>query len=175
MNTLEAINTRRSIRKFTGEPVDRVMLQKVLHAAMYAPSARNTRPWYFLVEQDPERLVRLAGIHPYGKMLSSAGAAILVCGDLKREESLVYHVQNCSAATQNALLAAHELGLGAVWLGIQPREKRVRDMRSFFHLPSHIEPITLVAIGHPKEHPASPDRFMPERIIYGQWPVSTSL
>ncbi len=173
MDTLKAIHSRRSIRKFTGKPVEQNALHEILKAAMFAPSARNTRAWYFIVEENSERLIQLADIHPYGKMLSTAGAAILVCGDLEREGSLLYHVQNCSAATQNALLAAHEMGLGAVWLGIQPREQRIRDMARFFNLPDHIVPVTLIAIGQPLEIPATPERFMPERVFYGTWGVNT--
>jgi len=169
MNTLESIFSRRSIRKFDGHPIPRDLLLQILKAAMYAPSARNSQAWHFVLEEERERLIQLAGIHPYGKMLDSAGAAILVCGDKKIDESLLYLVQNCAAATQNALLAAHELGLGAVWLGIQPREQRVQSMKEFFNLPDHIVPISLIAVGYPVQQPASVERFKPDRIQYGKW------
>ena len=169
MDTLDAIFSRRSIRKFDGKAIRRELLMQVLKAAMYAPSARNSQAWHFIVEEDRARLRQLAQIHPYGKMLSKAGAAILVCGDRSIDDSLLYLVQNCSAATQNALLAAHAVGLGAVWLGIQPREKRIQDMKDFFKLPGNIVPVTLIAIGHPLEKPGDPMRFRPERIKFGQW------
>ncbi len=169
MNTLDAIFSRRSIRKFDGRPVSRELLMQIIKAAMYAPSARNSQAWYFIVEEDRDRLRQLAQIHPYGKMLGKAGAAVLTCGDRSIDEALLYLVQNCSAATQNALLAAHALGLGAVWLGIQPREKRIQDMKDFFKLPGHIVPVSLIAIGNPLEQPGEPIRFRPEKIKFGQW------
>jgi nitroreductase len=169
MNTLDAIFSRRSIRKFDGRPVGRAILLQILKAAMYAPSARNSQAWHFIVEEDRARLMQLARIHPYGKMLGEAGAAILVCGDRSIDDSLLYQVQNCSAATQNALLAAHALGVGAVWLGIQPREKRIQDMKEFFKLPGHVVPVSLIAIGHPLEQPAIPERFSPDKIKFGEW------
>lgn len=169
MNTLDAIFSRRSIRKYTDEPIAPQLLREILNAAMHAPSARNSQAWHFILEERKSRLQQLAEIHPYGKMLRSAAAAILVCGDLQADDSVIYLIQNCSAATQNALLAAHELGLGAVWLGIQPREKRIKSMKEFFNLPDYIVPVSLIALGHPLEKPAARQRFNPDRIHYGSW------
>ena len=169
MEAMEAIMTRRSIRKFNGEPIADQELIKILDAAMHAPSARNSQSWHFIVEKQRQRLNELSEIHPYGKMLRSAGAAILVCGDLDLDPSLVYQIQNCSAATQNALLAAHALGIGSVWLGIQPREERISSMVRFFKLPPNIVPVSLVALGWPLEKPVAHDRFKMDRIRYGSW------
>lgn len=171
MDTIKAIVSRRSIRKFKEDPVGRELLHEIVRAGMYAPSARNTQSWYFIVVEERPRLCQLADLHPYGRMLKNAGAAVLVCGDQTREDSLIYQVQNCSAATQNMLLAAHELGLGAVWLGVQPREQRISDLKSFFNLPEHIVPVSLIAIGHPANPaPAPPQRFHEDRIVYEKWP-----
>lgn len=169
MNTLEAIYSRRSIRAFSAKEVDGKYIEQLIKAAMYAPSARNTQSWSFIVVNQKERLEQLSDIHPYAKMLKSASAAILVCGDLQLEESLIYQIQNCSAATQNILLAAHEMDLGAVWLGIQPREDRIIKMIDFFKLPSHIVPITLVAIGHKVESPPIPERNVKDKLRYDVW------
>lgn len=166
MNTIEAIFSRRSIRKFTIESISDEHVETILKAAMFAPSARNTQPWYFIVTKERKRLDELAKLHPYAKMLNSATLAILVCGSLQIEPSENYLFQNCSAATQNILLAAHELGLGAVWLGIQPRKDRINKMIDFFHLPDYIIPISLIGIGHPNEIKEAPDRFKQERILY---------
>lgn len=166
MNTIEAIFSRRSIRKFTIEPVSDEYVETLLRAAMFAPSARNSQPWYFVVTKQRKRLDELAKLHPYAKMLNSATLSILVCGSLQIEPSENYLIQNCSAATQNILLAAHELGLGSVWLGIQPRKDRIDKMVEFFRLPDYIIPVSLIGIGHPNEIKNIPDRFIRERIFY---------
>jgi len=141
----------------------------LLKAGMYAPSARNLQPWYFIYTDKRKTLNELSEIHPYAKMLKEATLAILVCGDLKLEENLNYIIQDCSAATQNILLAATDLGLGSVWLGIQPREDRVKNMKSFFNLPDNIIPISLISIGYPDEIKQLPERFNPERVKYNDW------
>jgi len=102
-------------------------------------------------------------------MLSQAALAILVCGDEERELSKGYWVVDCSAATQNILLAAHDLGLGAVWLGIHPREERKNEVRKIFNLPQNIQPMSIVSIGYPDEEKENPERFKPERIHYNKW------
>ncbi|MFO8128868.1 MAG: nitroreductase family protein [Bacteroidales bacterium] len=169
MKTLESIKKRRSIRTYEKGRIPRETIQILLEAAMYAPSARNEQPWQFMVVDDPAVLRELAEAHPYGKMLAEAGAAILVCGDKTMQENESYLLQNCSAATQNILLAAHELGLGTVWLGIQPREQRVDAVRRILRLPSHIFPVSLVSIGKPAEVRDTPQRFKKERIHYNEW------
>lgn len=171
MNTIKAILSRRSIRKFTPDPVPDEYMKTLLKAAMYAPSARNTQPWFFVVTTQRDRLNALAKLHPYAKMLNTATLAILVCGNLQIEPSEIYLIQNCSAATQNILLAANELELGSVWLGIQPRKERIEKMSEFFHLPNYIIPISLIGIGYPDERKELPDRFIPERISYEKFTV----
>jgi nitroreductase len=120
---IQTIFARRSIRKYTAEPVSEADIKTLLEAAMAAPSAANRKPWQFIVVTERQTLDRLAEVHPHGKMLFEAPLCIAVCGDLTTFER--FWVQDCSAATENLLLAATALGLGAVWLGVYPREERV--------------------------------------------------
>lgn len=169
METLQAILTRRSIRKFTNKKIDEEKVTKLLEAAMYAPSARNTQPWHFVVINNRKLLDQIPQLHPYAEMCYEATLAILVCGDLNLEKMEGYIAINCAAATQNILLAAHDLGLGAVWLGVYPRRERMEALSKFFNIPQHIIPISLVAIGYPAESIKKPERFKPERIHYNKW------
>ncbi len=169
MDTIDAIFTRRSIRKFKPVAVDPQKLELLLKSAMYAPSARNEQPWHFIIIDDPEVKNKVMNAHPYAKMLSQAPVAILVCGDKNLEISPGYWPVDCSAATQNILLAAHATGLGAVWLGVHPRTERKKAIREIFNLPQHIEPFSVVAIGVPDEQKEQPERFRPERIRKNRW------
>ncbi len=117
MEVIEAILTRRSIRKYSREKITDNQIEIILKAAMYAPSAMNQQPWHFIVIDNREKLNRIMEVHPYSNMLKEAGLAILVCGDERLQLSKGYWVVDCGAATQNLLLAAHGIGLGAVWLG----------------------------------------------------------
>lgn len=169
METIEAILSRRSIRQFTNQPVSEELVEQLLEAAMQAPSARNTQPWHFVWMDDRKLLDAVPRFHPYAQMLRQAPLAIAVCGDTTLESNIHYLNQNCSAATQNLLLAAHALGLGAVWLGIFPREQRVDGLRQLLNLPETILPISLVALGYPAEHPGRVVRFRRERIHRNGW------
>lgn len=169
MELLEGILTRRSIRKYTNQEITQEQIQLLLKAAMYAPSASNQQPWHFVVITDREALSTIKEVHPYAKMLDEAKLALLVCGDINLELSKDYWVVDCSAATQNILLAAHSLGLGAVWLGIHPRVERKNEIRKIFQLPHHIEPMSLISIGYPAEEKEMPERFKPERVHYNAW------
>jgi nitroreductase len=169
MNTLEAIRTRRSVRAFTSEPVKQELLLELVRAAMQAPSAGNQQAWQFVVVDDQQVIKRIPEFHPYAQMAETAPAAILVCGDLELEQRKGYWVQDCSAATQNLLLAAHDLGLGAVWTGVYPREERVAGARKLFGLPEHVVPLALVFVGYPAEHPQPEDRFREDRVHWNHW------
>jgi nitroreductase len=169
METLKAIFTRRSIRKYSGNLVTDEQLEVLLRAAMHAPSARNKQPWHFIVIKDKELLKKISKAHPYGKMLQDAGAAIIICGDKTIEEMESYLLQNCSAATQNLLLAAHDLGLGAVWLGLHPREDRINSLKTIVKFPDHILPVSLISIGPPDEVRENQDRFLVDRIHIDKW------
>ncbi|MCK4853391.1 MAG: nitroreductase family protein [Bacteroidales bacterium] len=166
---IDAILKRRSIRRYSGKPVDKSEIILLLKAGMYAPSARNEQPWHFIVIDKRDLLDRIREVHPYASMLSGAALAILVCGDENLELSKGYWSVDCSASTQNILLAAHALGLGAVWLGVYPRQERQDGIRKIFDLPAHIHPFSLISIGHPAEEKGLPDRFKEDRIRWNEW------
>lgn len=166
---MKNILARRSIRKYTDQSVPEDMINDLLRAAMSAPSAGNQQPWQFVVIRNRSILNDITTVHPYSSMLKEAPCAILVCGDLNRETHKGYWVQDCSAATQNILLAANSLGLGSVWLGVYPREDRVEALRKLLGIPSHIVPLALIAVGYPAEEKEPSNRFDKNRIHYDRW------
>jgi len=168
MDAMEAILTRRSIRKYTKQPVSDEVLKELLEAAMYAPSAGNRQPWCFVVINDRKILNEIPEYHPYAQMLKGAPVAILVCCDINLENK-GFGVEDCSAATQNILLAAHAKGLGAVWLGVYPAEPTVTATKKLLNLPEHITPISLISIGYPAEQKPQPNRYRADRVHYNQW------
>jgi nitroreductase len=169
MNTFDAIFTRRSIRKYTDQAVPEELVIELLKAAMAAPSAGNEQAWQFIVIRDRAILDAIPKFHPYAAMLKYASVAIVVCGDLSREKFKGFWVQDCSAATQNLLLAATARGLGAVWTALHPMEDRVAGMRKLLGLPEQIIPLSLVPIGYPAEHPGPTDRFDQARVHRDRW------
>lgn len=170
MKALDCLLTRRSIRKYSDKPVTGEQIQTLLKYAMYAPSAVNTQPWQFVAINDKTIFKAIRAAHPYSQMLDQAAWAILVCGDETLEHAPGYLPMDCSAATQNLLLAAHAMGFGAVWMGIYPETGRIKALRDAVKLPETIQPMTLVAIGYPAEVKKKiPDRFKPERIHWNQY------
>ncbi|HHE55361.1 MAG TPA: nitroreductase family protein [Caldithrix abyssi] len=169
MEALEAIYTRRSIRQFTDQPVEAEKIESLLRAAMQAPSAHNKQPWHFLIINDRSLLNQIADFHPYAKMLYKAPLALAVCGDLGKESNDRYLALNCAAATQNILLTAHGLNLGAVWIAVYPREERIKKIKLLLELPLHIIPISLVAVGYPAQKVAREDRHDPKKVHVSRW------
>ena len=169
MDAMEAILSRRSIRHYTDDPVPEELIQQLLRAAMAAPSASNEQPWQFVVIDERSLFNDIMKSHPYASMLSEAKVVIAVCGDLQRELFKGYWVEDCSAATENILIAAHALGLGAVWLGVYPREERVEAVRTILKLPAHIIPLGLISIGFPAETKPPSNRFDASRIHRNGW------
>jgi nitroreductase len=163
---IQTIFSRRSIRKYAGDPVSEDDIQTLLEAAMAAPSASNNKPWHFVVVTQRETLDALADAHPYGKMLSQATLCIAVCGDPAISD---YWVQDCSAATENLLVAAAALGLGAVWLGVHPRDDRIGFTRQILGIPENISPLNLISIGHPAEEKEPRTQYDEARVHRGQW------
>jgi nitroreductase len=161
--------TRHSIRKYTAQPVTDELVDRLLQAGMAAPSAANEQPWHFVVIKERRLLEQVPSFHPYSHMLKEAALAILVCEDPGLEIIKGRGMLDCSAATQNILLAAHALGLGAVWLGIYPVKERMNGMRKLLNIPSQIVPVSLVSIGYSDEKLRKEDRFKPERVHYNQW------
>jgi len=169
MDALEAILGRRSIRRYTESSVSDEAVETIMRAAMAAPSANDNQPWRFIIINKREILDAIPAFHQYSAMLKQAPLAILVCGDKTAVSHSGYLYLDCSAATQNMLLAVHALGLGAVWLGIYPREQRVAGIRNLLRLPDNLEPVALVSIGHPAEHKPPSQRFDKEKIRYNRW------
>jgi nitroreductase len=169
VDTLDAILTRRSIRRYTGKAVSEALIRTLLNAAMSAPSAGNEQPWQFILITERRLLDEIPTFHPYADMLGEASVAILVCGDLELERYKGSWVQDCSAATENLLLAAHAKGLGAVWVGIYPKDNRVQRMQKLLGLPAHVIPLALVPIGYPAERIPPVDRYDGTRIHSNGW------
>jgi nitroreductase len=169
---LEMILSRRSVRAFTGADIPEEDLDAILRAGMAAPSGMNIRPWVFVVVQDRARLLRLRDRLPYAKMLDKAGAAVVVCGLPDKDGVFArdFWVQDCSAATENILLAAHALGYGAVWTAVYPVPERIAVVAEECGLPERAIPLNVIPIGVPaKAATRSDDRFDPESIRWERW------
>ena len=162
---------RRSIREYTDAPIPEEMIADLLRAAMAAPSAAAKDPWRFVVVRDRATLRRLAEALPYGRMLAGAGAGFVVCGDLAaaHDGQLSYLLQDCSAAIENLLIAAHVLGLGACWLGVHPREVRMAALRSLLGIPGAIIPVSAIAVGWPAEQKEARTRFEARCVHHERW------
>lgn len=170
MDVLTAIRTRRSIRKYTEEKIDEQTLATILDAGFCAPSASNKRPWHFLVIRDKARLQVIAEAHPYAKMMTSADCCIVVCGDEAVQSSTGLLVEDCSAAIQNMLLAAHGLGIGAVWCGLYGgRADRHLEFAQLLGLPAGIITVGMIAFGYPAETKPATDRFDASRVHHESW------
>jgi nitroreductase len=165
--SIDVIFARRSIREYTGEPASKDAMRNLLEAGMAAPSSMNRRPWHLIVVEDRATLERLAEVHPHGKMLARAAAAIAVCGDTKTSPDM--WVQDCSAATENILIGAAALGLGAVWLGCHPREDRVSAIKAVLGVPEHVGILSLISIGHPGETKEPRTQYDEERVHHERW------
>ena len=144
---------RRSIRTYAAGDVSNEAIKTILQAAMSAPSAVGRDPWRFVILRDQAIRDRIVEKLPYGKMLAQAPVGIVVCGDIDaaHDNQLSYLLQDCSAAIENMLLAIHALGLGACWLGVHPREDRVRHIQEVLELPSNVIPVAAISIGFPGE------------------------
>lgn len=169
MEVLDAIFTRRSIRRFTGEPIAEEDMKKILRAGFSAPSAHNRQPWHFVVVRDKDTLETISKGHPYAKMLPQAGCCIIVCGDKNKQGMTGFLVEDCSAAIQNILLAAHGLGLGAVWCGLYPVPQLTRLIDEAVALPPEITPVGMVVLGHKDEEKKSEDRYDESKIHMDRW------
>lgn len=170
MDAVEAILSRRSIRQYRKEPLPKELIDELLNAAMNAPSAGNEQPWHFVVIQDHKVLHEVPRYHPYSGMVRDAPAAIVVCADLRLAgEDKVWWVQDCSAATENILIAAHSMGLGAVWLGVYPKQDRVEGLKALLAMPQDIIPFSIIPLGYPAEKKPQESRYQAPRIHYNRW------
>lgn len=167
MELKEVLLKRRSVRKFTEESISDEMIEELLHAAMSGPSACNKKPWDFYVITNPQKLEELKVSSMFTKM--SSPLAVVVCGDLSRALPLKmaeYWIQDCSAATENILLRATDLGLGAVWCGIYPQKKAIEKVQKILEIPKTQIPLNLIFIGHPAEEPEARDQYEEKRVHY---------
>ena len=170
--TVQTIMNRKSVRSYTKQAVEKEKVDTLLKAAMAAPTAVNKQPWAFVVIDDPQILKTLATELPYAKMAAGAPLAIVVCGNLTktlRGNDDPYWTLDCSAASENLLLAAESMGLGAVWTAVYPEEERMETVSQLLALPEYIVPFNLIPIGYP-QHPEEPkDKFQQGNIHYNQW------
>ena len=167
MELKEVLLKRRSVRKYTEEAVSEEMIQEMLHAAMSGPSACNKRPWDFYVVTNTEVLEQLKKASKFTKI--TAPLAIVVCGNLKKALPLKmaeYWIQDCSAATENILLQAVDLGLGAVWCGIYPQKRAEKKVSEILGLDEKQIPLNIILLGHPAEYPKARDQYEEECIHF---------
>lgn len=166
---LDNIATRTSIRDYEARPVEKEKIEKMLRAAMAAPTAMNKQPWHFVVVDQRNVLDALAGTNPYAKMLKKAPLAIVVCGNTDKMiegGGRDFWIQDASAATENLLLAAHAMGLGAVWTGAYPSEERCISISKVLSLSDNLIPLNMIVVGYPAEHPQPKQKFKEENISY---------
>ncbi len=163
----DAILARRSIRKYTDEPVSEEHITAMLEAAMSAPSGMNLKPWHFVVISERERLDRLGATTKSWGMLKEAPLAVVVCGDPAISEK--YWDQDSIAALENLLIAVSMLGLGGVWLGCHPNPERVGPVREILGIPEPVVPIAVLSIGHPAEEKEPRTQYDGERVYRHGW------
>lgn len=168
MNVYEAIQSRRSIRSFEERPVEKDKIEQLLRAGMQAPSAGNQQPWEFIVVEDKETLQKLSKAHIYAGPIKNAPLGIIVLANEKNAKYKQYCQQDLAAATENILLAAVELDLGTVWMGIAPEEDRMAFIKELFQLPQGIEAFALLAIGYSAANKFE-DRFDRTRIHFEKY------
>ena len=181
-SALDVIMTRTSIRSFTGDPVSKEQLETILKAGMAAPTAMNGQPWRFVVVTDKDKIAEVFGAGPRSGMFTTAGAVIVVCGETtmmrkpfgqpdapETEVENIFWYEDCSAATENILLAAHALGLGAVWTAGYPAMERIAPISAALGIPAKVVPLCVIPIGVPAENPDPKDKWKPENIHWEQW------
>jgi Nitroreductase len=165
--TVAVIYYRKSVRSYTNRIISHQQVDTLIRAGMSAPSARNVQPWFFIAVDNRHLLDSMAAKLPYAKMLTQASVAIVVCGDtIKASEgnTLGYWQQDCSAATQNILLAAESMGLGAVWTGVYPNHERAEAVAHILQLPGHIKPLSVIPIGYPVGKNMPKDKWKAENM-----------
>jgi len=166
---MDATLSRINIRGFTAQTVSQDQVRKLVQAAMAAHSEGDERPWHFVLVDDPVIREEMADIHPYAYIVWQAPLTIVVCGDLTLQKHSGFWVQDCAAATENILLEAHSLSLGAVWLAIYPIEGRVQSFRRLLALPAHVIPFALTPIGYPADCNGLRCRYDESRVHFGRW------
>ena len=169
--TIQNLFARRSIRRFTGQALATEQIEMLLKAGMAAPSAGNKRPWHFVVVTDADVRRAMAETHPHARMLTKAPACIVPCGQpsLSYPGTNEYWVQDLSAATENILLAAVGLGLGAVWCGVYPIPARIEAARRILGVPEEVIPFAFIAVGYPAERKEARTQYAVDRVHTNRW------
>ncbi len=168
---LECIMTRTSVRQYQDRPVSRDTVEILLKAAMAAPTAVNKQPWAFVVVDDRAVLDSLTEYLPYARMLTHAPLAIVTCGDMSKAiegDAREMWVQDVSAATENLLLAAHAVGLGAVWTGVYPIQERMDGVKKALALPDNLVPLSVVPVGYPATEQAPKDKWDASKVYFNR-------
>lgn len=163
------IMTRSSVRSYQPKPIEETKIEKLLRAGMAAPTAVNQQPWHFVVIRNRATLDKIAELTPNAGMVKEAPLAIVVCGDMNREKAEVVQMfwnQDVSAATENILLQAHAMGLGAVWTGLYPDPDRCRAISNLLNMPDNIKPFCTIVVGYPKGDTMPKDKWNPDNITY---------
>ncbi len=171
-NVIKSIMSRTSVRSYTDQTIQKKDLETIVKAGMSAPTAVNKQPWAFVVIDNKEMMNKLAEQLKNASMLKNAAAAIVVCGDLSLAltgEGQEYWIQDCSAATENILLAAHSMDYGAVWCGIYPNKERMKVLYSELSLPENVIPLNIIPIGVPDKKNEPKDKWKPERLHWNKW------
>lgn len=172
---LECILTRTSVRQYQPDrTISRDTVETLLRAAMSAPTAVNKQPWAFIALDDRAALDSLAQVLPYARMLTKAPLAIVTCGDLSKaidgeDADKGFWIQDVSAATENLLLAAHAMGLGAVWTGVYPDAERVKDVQERLDLPANVIPLAVVPVGYPTGPQKPKEKWDPANVHFNKW------
>ena len=167
------ILSRKSVRAYTDRPISKAQLDTLVRAAMAAPTGKDMRPWKFVIVDDKSVIAELAKGLPRAKMLAGAAAAVVVCGDMSitddNGEPSKNWMLDCSAATENLLLMAESMGIGAVWTGVYPYEDRTKTVKDILGLPEEIKPLCVIPMGYPKGNPQPKDKYNKENVRYNKW------
>lgn len=169
---LSNIAERKSVRHFTSEAVSDEQLESLARAAMAAPTACNKQPWAVIAVNDRAVLDSLCAVLPYAKMLEQAPAAMIVCGDLSKTlegDGQQYWIQDCSAATENLLLAAEAMGLGAVWTAVFPDTAKINGVSAILSLPENVIPLNVIPVGHPTGEDTPKDKWLDSNYHVNRW------
>lgn len=166
------IMARTSVRAYQQREVTEGTVDSLLRAGMAAPTAMDKRPWHFIVVSDKETLARLGKALPYASMAAKAPLAIAVCGDMRKTgegKSQEYWIQDTSAASENILLAAQSMGLGAVWTGVWPMQERCKALAEILDAPDYIIPLNLIVIGYPAQPQKPKDKYTVDNVSYDSY------
>jgi nitroreductase len=169
MDAIEGILTRRSVRTYTNDKIPDDLIKQLLEAGFSAPSAGNEQPWHFVLIDDKDILNEISEKHTNAWMLKDAQIAILICGDLSLETHKGLWVQDCSASTQNILLAARALGLGGCWVCVYPREQRMKTLKDLLKTPENVIPFALISLGFTKDKQTKKKRYNNSRVHHNKW------